>query len=232
MEWLAFFAGFRYFIYLRNRKGDPYGSDRRTWVVIGATLGALLGSRLVSAFEQPDELLRAPSLLLYIYSNKTIVGGLLGGLLGVELTKKIMGENRSSGDLFVYPLLLAMIIGRIGCFSMGVHEETYGLETRLPWGLDLGDGLRRHPVALYEIVFLILLWLGLRTIERRVILSPGALFKLFLITYLFFRLSLDWIKPRYGLLAGLSAIQIACLAGLLYYFPVFRQPQKQLTAHA
>ena len=59
--------------------------------------------------------------------------------------------------LFTYPLILAIIIGRIGCFSMGVFEETYGLPTTLPWGMNLGDNIPRHPVCLYEIIFLIFL---------------------------------------------------------------------------
>ena len=89
--------------------------------------------------------------LLCDYSNKTIIGGLLGGLFGVELIKKVIEEKKASGDLFTYPVMLALIIGRIGCFSMGVYEETYGLPTTLPWGVKLGDNIPRHPVCLYEI---------------------------------------------------------------------------------
>jgi hypothetical protein len=48
---------------------------------------------------------------------------------------------------------------------MGVYEETYGLPSSLPWAMDLGDGIQRHPVALYEIIFLIALWLSLTAAE-------------------------------------------------------------------
>ena len=41
----------------------------------------------------------------------------------VELIKKLPVKTKASGDLFVYPLMLALIIGRIGCFSMGIYEE-------------------------------------------------------------------------------------------------------------
>jgi hypothetical protein len=34
--------------------------------------------------------------------------------------------------------------------------------------------------------------------------------------YLLFRLALEWIKPGTPLLPGLTAIQLACIAGLLY----------------
>lgn len=226
METLGMFIGFRYFLYLRRRQGDQVQSNNRIWSIIGATFGALLGSRLLGALENPPGLLHADNLLVYIYQNKTIVGGLLGGLIGVESVKKLIGEQQSTGDLFTYPLILAMIIGRIGCFSMGIYEETYGVPTSLPWGMDLGDGLLRHPVALYEIVFLLLLWQGLRLVSRRYSLVSGARFKLFMISYLLFRLLLDFIKPGYRFAFGLGSIQLACLAGLIYYLPVIVFPSR------
>jgi prolipoprotein diacylglyceryltransferase len=110
-----------------------------------------------------------------------------------------------------------MIIGRIGCFSAGVYEETYGLPTSLPWGMDLGDHIPRHPVDLYEILFLICIWIILRRIQKTKELHSGELFKLFMIFYLIFRFLLDFIKPGWRFFFGLGSIQIACLLGLLYY---------------
>ena len=230
-ETAAFFIGFRYFLYLRKNNGDHYSSSSRIWVVIGAIFGAVIGSRLIGALERPNELMAAENTLLYVYSNKTVVGGFLGGLFGVELTKKIMGEKQSSGDLFTYPMILALIIGRIGCFSMGVYEETYGMATDSFLGMNLGDGINRHPVTLYEIVFLVALWISLKQLEKRTALESGGLFKLFMISYLAFRFLLDFIKPHYNIFIGLSTIQLTCLAGLFYYIPYIIQPKK-LKAYA
>ncbi|MBO9732919.1 MAG: prolipoprotein diacylglyceryl transferase [Chitinophaga sp.] len=225
-ETLGMFIGFRYFLYLRRQQGDSIASSNRVWAIIGAIFGALFGSRLLGMLENPPGLLEAHNTVLYIYQNKTIVGGLLGGLAGVELIKKAIGERHSTGDLFVYPLILAMIIGRIGCFSMGVYEETYGLPTSLPWGMNLGDGQLRHPVSLYEIIFLIILWLTLAAISKRWTLVSGGRFKLFMIAYLLFRFGLDFIKPGYRFAFGLGSIQLACLAGLCYYLPVILFPSR------
>ena len=147
-EVLAFFLGYRYFIYLRKRQDDPISEENRLIIIAGAAFGAFFLSRLLGSLENPAGWLHEENLWLYFFKNKTIVGGLLGGLIGVELVKKMVGEHRSSGDLFVFPLILAMMIGRIGCFSSGVYEATFGVETAMPFGLDLGDGLNRHPVAL------------------------------------------------------------------------------------
>jgi phosphatidylglycerol---prolipoprotein diacylglyceryl transferase len=225
-ETLAFFIGFRYFLYLRKRKGDPYSSPNRLWVIIGAIFGSLIGSRLIGSLERPYELSQTTELFYYIANNRTVLGGFLGGLLGVELVKKLLGEKKASGDLFVYPILLALIIGRIGCFSSGIYEETYGNVTSLPWGMNLGDNLLRHPVCLYEIVFIILLWVTLRKMDASSKLEEGSLFKIFMISYLLFRFFLDFIKPHYNVLPGLSTIQVTAIAGLLYYLPYLVKPRK------
>lgn len=226
MEWLGILIGFQYFLFLRKRKNEPIGQQNRLWILVGAVFGALIGSRVLGGLENPDEMMKAPNLFIFFYENKTIVGGLLGGLIGVEVVKKMIGENKNSGDLFVYPLLLGMIIGRIGCFSMGINEETYGIPTNTFFAINLGDGLPRHPVALYEIFFLLLLWLTLLIIERKYDLANGALFKIFMIAYLSFRFSLDFIKPHYTFSFGLSTIQIACIAGLIYYSIFIFNPSK------
>ena len=216
-ETLGMAAGFRYFVFLRRRQTDRINDTNRVWIIIGAAFGAFLFSRVVGALENPVNLFHTQHPLLYLYANKTIVGALLGGLLMVEITKKIIHERSSSGDLFTYPLILAMMIGRIGCFTSGMAEETYGIPTHFFLGMNLGDGVPRHPVTLYEIGFLALLWAGLAGIERRVKLINGYRFQFCLIAYFTFRFLLDFIKPRYILFAGLGTIQLCCLIGLLYY---------------
>jgi prolipoprotein diacylglyceryltransferase len=232
LETTGIFAGFRYFLFLRKKQTDHIGTQNRIWILIGAIFGSVLGSRLVGGLEDPTALLQSKNLLLHFYQNKTILGGLLGGLAGVELMKLRIGESRSSGDLFTYPIILAMIIGRVGCFSMGIYEETYGVVTNSVFGMDLGDGQHRHPVVLYEIVFLILLWISLYKAENSVLLAEGAKFKIFMICYIVFRLLLDFIKPHYTFRIGLSTIQITCILGLLYYIVYVIKPKKLIARYA
>jgi phosphatidylglycerol---prolipoprotein diacylglyceryl transferase len=232
LETAAFFIGFRYYLYLKRKQPDKIAPENSIWILIGAMGGALIGSRLVGGLEQPIQMLHSPNKLFYFYQNKTVLGGLLGGLLGVEGVKKIIGEKHSSGDLLTYPILLALIVGRIGCFSMGVYEETYGNPTSFVTGMHLGDGYRRHPVALYEIGFLLLLWLFLHQLRKHYLLADGAVFKLFMMAYCGFRLLLDFIKPHYAYFMGLSAIQIVSLLGLLYYYRYLLHPKKLLATHA
>src|SRR6201999_2912276 len=96
-----------------------------------------------------------------VWGGKTIVGGLIGGLLTVEYAKKKMGFAGRTGDLFALPLCVGIAVGRIGCFLAGLNDYTYGSVTSLPWGIDFGDGMKRHPAQLYEIIFLVCLGLFL-----------------------------------------------------------------------
>ena len=232
MEAAGFFIGFRYFLYLRKKQGDAIKENKRIWILIGAIFGALIGSRLVGSLERPYELFRTTNIWEYIYNNKTVLGGFLGGLLGVEFIKSIIKEKRNSGDLFTYPILLALMIGRIGCFSMGVYEETYGVPTHFFTGMNLGDGLMRHPVALYEIFFLLMLWIFLVQLEKKYTLAEGSRFKIFMIAYMLFRFMIDFIKPSYHIVFGLSTIQLTSIVGLAYYYKYIFQPKKLLYDYA
>lgn len=232
LEVIAYFVAFRYFLFLRKKQGDSIVQTNRMWIIIGAIFGSLIGSRFIGGLEDPTQIAKAENVFLYFYANKTVLGGFLGGLFGVELVKKIIGEKQASGDLFTYPMLLGLIVGRIGCFSMGVYEETYGTPTSLFTGMDLGDGIKRHPVTLYEISYLLLLWLFIYSLSKRTTLAQGANFKLFMIGYCVFRFACDFIKPHYNVWQTLSTIQLTALAGMLWYIRYFVQPKKLLKPDA
>lgn len=201
----------------RNVNHDPLSVENRHSVIVGSIVGAFLGAKLL-AFLQHIDLFTSNSQAIYslLISGKTIVGGLLGGVIGVELTKKLLKINIATGDLFVYPLLWGIAIGRLGCFFTGLEDKTYGIATQLPWGVDFGDGIPRHPTQLYEIAFLILLFCFLKNRQKQG-LKNGELFRLFLILYCTFRFTIDFIKPDYPIFLGMSAIQIICLITLLVY---------------
>lgn len=228
LEYLAFFVAFRYYVWLKRRSSDPISSSNRLSIILGAALGALLGSRLMGFFENPI----LPTLnfqnVLILLNTKSIMGGLFGGLIGVEITKKIVGEKESSGDLFTFPIILGIIIGRIGCFLSGTKEFTYGHQTDFFFGMDLGDGFLRHPIALYEIVFLSVVLLILHLLQSKTKNENGLQFKLFMLTYFGFRFFIEFLKPNTFLILNLSSIQWLCIICWMYYLPTL----KRLLSHA
>ncbi|WDF54842.1 prolipoprotein diacylglyceryl transferase [Mucilaginibacter sp. KACC 22063] len=214
-ETLAYTIGYRFYVYLRHKKQDIISDQHRMIIFIGAAIGAFLGSHILGVLERPDKF--SEMNIVYFMGNTTIVGGLLGGLVGVEATKKIIGVNTSSGDLMVYPICLSMIIGRLGCFFAGLPDGTYGTPSSLPWAINFGDGVRRHPTNLYEILFWAILWIALLITERKHNFADGSKFKVLMVSYLLFRFCDEFIKPDYFFSFGLSSIQLACIAGLIYY---------------
>ena len=225
LESVGIFIAMRYYAFLRKRNKSSLSTIQSFGIIIGALIGALLGSKIVGTLENPQALLEAKNQFLFFWTSNTIVGGLTLGLIGVELTKKIIKHKESTGDLIVFPLILAMIIGRIGCFLTGVYEQTYGIETTSIFGMDLGDGLLRHPVALYEIVYLLLLWIVLKIIQEKYIYPSGYLFQIFMLAYFLFRFCLDFIKPIHPIFLGLSSIQLTCVCVIIYY--IFKLLQTQ-----
>ena len=217
LETVGIFIAMRYYAFLRKRNKSSLTTIQSFSIIIGALIGALLGSKIIGTLENPQALLDAKNQFLFFWTSNTIVGGLTFGLIGVEIAKKIIGHKESTGDLIVFPLILAMIIGRIGCFLTGVYEQTFGVETASIFGMDLGDGLLRHPVALYEIVCLILLWIVLKIVQKKYIYPSGYLFQVFMFAYFLFRFCLDFIKPIHPLFLGLSSIQLTCVCVIIYY---------------
>jgi phosphatidylglycerol---prolipoprotein diacylglyceryl transferase len=213
-EMLAYISAVYFFQWLRNRVSDPIDDHNRMVIFIGGATGAFLGSHFLGSWERPDEFHWD---LIYIMANKTIAGGLIGGLCAVELTKKLIGVTTSSGDLMTFPLLSAMFVGRIGCHLSGLEDGTIGSPSTLPWAMNFGDGVLRHPVNLYEMAFLLGLAAFIYYRQRQQPLPNGAQFKTFMIGYMGWRVAIEWLKPVYFWPIGLSSIQIACLGCLLYY---------------
>jgi prolipoprotein diacylglyceryltransferase len=214
-ETLAFFIGVRLYYYHKKGITDAISDINRLWIMLGAMIGALIGSRVIAMLENPSEI--ANQTWLTFYQNKTVAGGFLGGLFGVEIIKKIIGVKIASGDIYVIPIIVALFIGRIGCFSMGTAETTYGIETTFFTGMNLGDGKLRHPVALYEMIYMVLLFFLFRRIKN-VDLVNGDRFKLFMVLYFLYRFFVEFIKPYQPLFLYLSSIQWSALFIFVYYY--------------
>jgi phosphatidylglycerol---prolipoprotein diacylglyceryl transferase len=145
------------YLALRRRFPDPIATPLRWAVIAAAVAGAAIGSKLLFWLEDPQLTLHSLHNPSYLVGGKTIVGALAFGLISVELTKRYIGLRTSTGDLYAIPLALGIAIGRIGCFLTGLSDNTYGTPTTLPWAINFGDNIPRHPTQLYEILFLLAL---------------------------------------------------------------------------
>ncbi len=179
---------------------------------IGAILGAVLFGSLNIGLAGHFEL------------GHSIAGAIAGGVVAVELFKWRTGIRESTGGQFVAPLALGIAVGRWGCFFAGLPDYTYGTPTSLPWGVDFGDGIPRHPVQLYE-SFAMLAFLGvyLRQIANGSPLFLRQGFHLFVAWYALQRFAWEFLKPYPPVIGPLNVFHLICIALFCYSLFMMRR---------
>jgi phosphatidylglycerol:prolipoprotein diacylglycerol transferase len=199
-------------VVVSRRTQQPLGLSKWERLAIGlaAFCGGMLGAKLPFVLLDWEGFLSGAA---WFDSGKTLVLGLVGGYFGVEAAKWAMHIHVKTGDSFAAPVAAAIAVGRLACFSAGC---CHGTTTELPWGVDFGDGVRRHPTQLYEFGF----HLGCAVILTRLQsqgLFRGQLIKLYIIAYLIYRFATEYIRPEPKLWLELSVYQWAALL----FVPVF-----------
>ena len=134
--------------------------------------------------------------------------GIIAGLLYGRAKQLPLGGTL---DALAPGLLVATIVLSLADFLGG---PGYGVETALPWGIDI-FGIQRHPVQFYEILIalsgLLAWWWGYK--HRK---QEGQLFLMAIIVYAAGRLFVDAFRANSPLSAnGYHIIQIAALAIIL-----------------
>jgi prolipoprotein diacylglyceryltransferase len=234
LEMAGVFVGMRLFASrMRGHAVGGIGKGKGFALALGCLLGAILGSKLAVWLQRPDLVLATAGSSRMLVMGQSIVGALVGGLAGVEIAKRLARIAASTGDAFVLPLAAGIAIGRVGCFLAGLHDDTYGIATSLPFGVDFGDGAARHPTQLYDIAFVLALAGTLRLAQPRLAAVPGVAFKLFLAGYLGWRVLVDALKPvPFACAGGLSGLQVLALAALAAYLPFVVRDLRRLHASA
>ncbi|MDQ7249504.1 prolipoprotein diacylglyceryl transferase [Dongia sedimenti] len=147
----------------------------------------------------------------------SIAGAIAGGIVGAEGYKLARGIKGSTGLVFVAPLAAGIAIGRWGCFLSGLPDYTYGIPTGLPWGVDFGDGIPRHPVQLYESFAMLgfLIWFVWQ-LSRRASLVLRSGFHLLVAYYAVQRFCWEFLKPYPKVLGPFDMFHFLMLALFAY----------------
>jgi len=174
-------------------------------LIVGAAPGAWLAGSLNSLREH------APAL------SHSVAGALVGAIVGVEIYKALRGLKVSTGGVFVGSFSFGVVIGRLGCLFSGLADDTYGSPTRLPWAVDLGDGIGRHPVQLYESFAMAgFLAVYLMALQRRRAWALERGFYAMCAWYGAQRFVWEFFKPYPSLIGPFNLFHILC-AGLVIY---------------
>lgn len=173
------------------------------YIGVGALLGAMLGSKLGMVLFAADMEQLWEAALGLDFTGKTVVGGIGGAYLGVELTKRVVGIQHSTGDAFAVSVPIAQALGRIGCFLNGccpgaLHDGAFSISGRFPQQL--------VETAL-DLTLAAVLW-SIRLSPR----PQGWLFRYYLAGYATIRFLLEFVRGDTGPRFGLTMVQWVCLA--------------------
>lgn len=148
---------------------------------------------------------------------KSMLGGVFGAIFAAETFKSFAGIRQSTGFYFVPGLIMLIAVGRIGCFLAGLPDFTYGTETSLPWGVDFGDGVNRHPVQLYE-TFAMLAFLAVLLVSypKHSAFWQTQGFYVFVLFYAGQRFIWEFLKPYSAVFYPFNLFQLLCLLMLGY----------------
>jgi uncharacterized membrane protein YeaQ/YmgE (transglycosylase-associated protein family) len=166
--------------------------------------------------------------------SHSVAGALVGAIVAVEIYKLVRGLRGSTGAIFVGSFATGVIVGRWGCLFAGLPDRTYGVATTLPWGVDLGDGVSRHPVQIYESLAMALFLavyvcgLGVR--------APWAMRRGFYVLCMWYgaqRFVWEFLKPYPSVLGPFNLFHLLC-GGLVVYGVVYylRDLADERAAHA
>ncbi len=205
----------------RTQGGLNLPRGQRAGLAVGAICGAMILAKLPFVFSDWDGFLSGRA---WFDSGKTIMLGLVGGYFGVELAKWIMDIRVKTGDSFAVAVPLSIGIGRLACFSAGC---CYGTPTALPWGVDFGDGISRHPTQLYETAFHLMAAAVLAILLHRGMFR-GQLIKLYFISYFVYRFVTEFIRPEPKWWLDLTGYQWAALTLIPLFAALWYRDQQRV----
>jgi hypothetical protein len=180
---------------------------------LALAIGALASAWLFGSANSLRSALVTPS--------HSIGGALAGGIVAVEVWKWRRGIRRSTGGAFVLPICIGIVIGRFGCLFAGLPDYTYGAPTSLPWAVDLGDGIGRHPVELYEAATMALfaaVYIRARLLGAR--WAGDHAFHAMIIVYAAQRFLWEFLKPYPVVIGPLNVFHLLMM-GLIVYGTVW-----------
>ena len=160
-----------------------------------ALLGGILGARLFFIALHWEDFARVPSEIPALWHGGLVwYGGFAGGVSGAWWYARATHLRFIRVmDQFIPFVALGHAVGRVGCFLNGC---CYGLPTQGWCGVVFPNHTEPVlPTQVFEAVGLLLLYVGLRLLQRREVLRyPGWVFGAYLIGYGLLRVVMEFLR--------------------------------------
>ena len=226
MYLIGFVSAWRLGVY-RAKLSNNWDQKQVEDLIFYGALGVVLGGRIgYTLFYNFSTFIDDPISIFYIWK-----GGMSfhGGLLGVIAAYYLFARNHKKTFFQVSDFMAPMVpiglgAGRIGNF---INKELIGrpMEASMPWAMDYGDHIARHPSSLYQaltegLLLFIVVWIY--SSKQRPLMAVSAVFVIAYGTFRFitefFRtpdshigfLAFDWLTM--GQLLSLPMVLIGVVA--------------------
>ena len=205
------------------RRGASISYDTIFTAALVGIPSGIIFSRLLHVIDRWDHYMAYPG-QLWGFGGLTIWGAILGATLGIWIYSRFTDFKFGYFvDLLTPAVLLAQVIGRIGCTINGC---CYGQATTVPCAVIYTNpdsyaplGIAVHPTQLYEIIFLLIVFGVLFWLRKR-FQPQGSLFLIYLSLYSAWRLGIGFLRDGTDFLFGLHQAQVLGIVVLLIVIPI------------
>jgi phosphatidylglycerol---prolipoprotein diacylglyceryl transferase len=184
----SIFQGLALITALLLRRPAPLPWKQRLGLLSAAVFGAGVGAKLPFVILSRQPFFSGPA---WFSDGKTILSGIAGGYLCVELAKFLLGIRVKTGDDFAIPLAAGVAVGRWGCFFNGC----------------CGAPLVPPIESAFHAAMALILW-RLKTVPA----LRWQLLKLYLLAYCAFRFVVEFIRTEPRIAWGLTGYQLGAAA--------------------
>ncbi len=236
--------------WLAARYGEEHGVPRDTTysLAMRMVLIGVVGSRITWVMSHLDDLDSPLDAFAIWEGGLQFSGGFVFAVIaGYPVYRHWNRLTRwHSLDGYAYGLTIGLAIGRIGCYSVGEHFgrlTSFALGVRYDGGsvressigdLPLREGMVFHQTALYELLYLLVLFAVLTWLLhlRKVRPGPGTAMGIFCLWYGVSRFASDSLRANDERVLGLTGAQYLCLALLPTGIWVLTRVRRLLAADA
>jgi phosphatidylglycerol:prolipoprotein diacylglycerol transferase len=209
--------------WLAARWCETFGIDREetyrlaTLMVVGGVIGARI-TWVLSHLDEVDSLL---DVIAIWEGGLQFSGGFAAAvLIGYPAYRKYAFVARWRAlDGYAFGLAIGLAIGRVGCIAVGEHFgklSEFALAVRYDGGdvrettlgsQPLVEGMMFHNTAIYELLYLLVIFGVLALARRRALARPGTLIGLFCLLYGIARFASDALRVNDKRVLGLTGAQ-------------------------
>ena len=190
-------------------------SEKLLDIMLIATPAGIIGGRLYYVVFNLDYYLKFPGEIIATWHGGMAIHGVILFALATVFIYCRLEKIKLLPvlDLLAPSLSLGQCIGRWGNF---VNKEAYGIQTNLPWGINI-NGVYHHPTFLYESLWDLCLMVFLLVLAKKTnYKGDGRIFAVYLVIYSIGRFMIESLRMDSLMFFGFRTAQLVSLVMMVF----------------